>query len=84
MVSIINQYSLFISTLVILVVVAVFLFRKGIRLPEFIAFLVILAGVVLAWMVIRPTQTPLSGAATEVESRIGAGKPVLLEFQSPY
>jgi hypothetical protein len=84
MVSILNQYSLFALVILVLVAVGFFLFRKSRRLPEIIAFLVICGGLAVAWLVLRPTQTPLTGAAAEVEARIGAGKPVLLEFQSPY
>jgi hypothetical protein len=29
-------------------------------------------------------QTPLIGEAADVQAMIGKGKPVLLEFQSPY
>jgi peptidoglycan/LPS O-acetylase OafA/YrhL len=84
MAAVFNQYSLFLVVLVILAVVGVILFRKPPRLPELIAFFVILLGLVVAWFTLRPTQTPLSNAAEEVRARIGSGKPVLLEFQSPY
>jgi hypothetical protein len=84
MASAFNQYSLLLTAIGILTVAAFFLFRKGLRLQEVIAFLVIFAGLFVAWLALRPTQSPLSSAATEVQSRIGAGKPVLLEFQSPY
>ena len=82
--SVLNQYSLLLLIAVLLAVVAFFLFRKGLRLAEILAFSVIMAGLVAAWFMLRPTQTTLTGAAAEVEKRIGAGEPVLLEFQSPY
>jgi uncharacterized membrane protein len=84
MASILNQYSLLLILIAFLALVAFFLFRKGIRIQETLAFLVIFAGLAAAWMALRPTQTPLSNAAANVQARIGAGKPVLLEFQSPY
>lgn len=84
MASMFNQYSLFLSLIAILTLVAFLLFRKGIRIREIIAFLVIFAGLAAAWMALRPTQTPLSDAASDVQARIGAGRQVLLEFQSPY
>jgi len=84
MASAFNQYSLLLTAIGILTLAAFFLFRKGLRLQEIIALLMIFAGLIVAWLALRPTQTPLSSAATEVHSRIGAGKPVLLEFQSPY
>jgi len=84
MASMFNQYSLILILIAILAVVAFLLFRKGIRIQEIIAFLVIFAGLAVAWMALRPTQTPLSDAASNVQARIGAGRSVLLEFQSPY
>ena len=84
MASMLNQYSIILILIAILAGLAFFLFRKGIRIQEIIAFLVIFAGLAAAWMVLRPTQTPLTDAASGVQARIGAGKPVLLEFQSPY
>ena len=84
MASILNQYSLLLILIALLALVAFFLFRKGIRIQEILAFFVIFAGLAVAWMALRPTQTQLSDAAANVQARIGAGKPVLLEFQSPY
>lgn len=84
MASFFNQYSLFLILIAFLALLAFLLFRKGIRLQEIIAFIVIFAGLAVAWVALRPTQTPLSEAASDVQARIGAGKPVLLEFQSPY
>jgi hypothetical protein len=84
MTSAINQYSLFLILIAFLALVAFLLFRKGIRIQEIIAFSVIFAGLAVAWLALRPTQTPLSDAASDVQARIGAGRPVLLEFQSPY
>jgi hypothetical protein len=51
---------------------------------DFLAFGVIVAGFVAVWVVLHPVQTPLMGDAKKVQAMIGAGKPVLLEFQSPY
>lgn len=84
MASLFNQYSLFLILVAFLALLAFLLFRKGIRIQEIIAFIVIFAGLAVAWMALRPTQTPLSEAASDVQARIGAGRPVLLEFQSPY
>lgn len=84
MASLFNQYSLFLILVAFLALLAFLLFRKGIRIQEIIAFIVIFAGLAVAWVALRPTQTPLSEAASDVQARIGAGRPVLLEFQSPY
>ncbi len=51
---------------------------------DFIAFGAIVAGLVVTWIILHPRQTPLMADAKAVQQMIGAGKPVLLEFQSPY
>lgn len=51
---------------------------------DYLAFGVIVAGLVIAWTILHPRQTLLMDDAKEVQAMIGTGKPVLLEFQSPY
>ena len=45
---------------------------------------VIVTGLVVAWAALHPRPTLLMDDAKEVQAMIGTGKPVLLEFQSPY
>ena len=79
-----NQYSLvFIAAAIILIAVIVVLGRKP-RWQDTLALAVIVAGLVAAWILLHPVQTPLMDDAKMVQSMIGQGKPVLLEFQSPY
>ncbi len=56
--------------------------RPGIR--DFLSFGVIVAGLLVAWLILHPRQTALMNDAKAVQAAIGAGTPVLLEFQSPY
>ena len=51
---------------------------------DFVAFGVIVAGLLTAWIILHPRQTPLMNDAKAVKAMIGAGTPVLLELQSPY
>jgi hypothetical protein len=51
---------------------------------DYLAFSVIVFGLVIAWTILHPRQTPLMDDAKKVQAMIGTGKPVLLEFQSPY
>jgi hypothetical protein len=51
---------------------------------DYLAFGVIVTGLVVAWAVLHPRATLLMDDAKQVQAMIGAGKPVLLEFQSPY
>ncbi len=54
------------------------------KLKDFIAFGVIVGGLFVSWVILHPRQTPLMNDAKAVKAMIGTGKPVLLEFQSPY
>ncbi len=67
-----------------MVIVGFVLFRNKPRIPEVAAFLGIFIGLTALYFYIRPVQTELVGEAAEVQSMIGQGVPVLLEFQSPY
>lgn len=51
---------------------------------DYLAFGVIVGGLVAAWTILHPRQTLLMDDAKDVQAMIGAGRPVLLEFQSPY
>lgn len=65
-------------------VAAVVLLSNKPRWREYLAFGVIVAGLIVAWAVLHPRQTLLMDDAKNVQAMIGTGKPVLLEFQSPY
>jgi len=80
----INQYSALWIAAILLLVVAGFLFRHKPGALDFLALGVIVAGLGTAWVVLHPTQTPLMEDAQKIQAMIGQGKPVLLEFQSPY
>ncbi len=54
------------------------------RWTDFLSFGVIVAALVATWIILHPRQTPLPADAKAVQQMIGAGTPVLLEFQSPY
>jgi hypothetical protein len=81
---ILNQYSaLWIAGAFVLLVVLV-IFRHKPTTGEFVALGVMILGLVAAWSLLHPRQTPLMEDAKSVQAMIGQGKPVLLEFQSPY
>ena len=80
----VNQYSLlWIAGAFVLLMVLVF-FRQKPKISDFVALGVVIIGMVLAWVTLHPRQTPLMDDAKMVQEMIGQGKPVLLEFQSPY
>jgi 4-hydroxybenzoate polyprenyltransferase len=80
----INQYSFVIISLLLLISAGFLLLRRQPKLKNYLAFCVIIIGIIAAWMIIHPRQTPFMNNAQAVQKLIGAGKPVLLEFQSPY
>lgn len=85
MTQIFNQYSSLWMAAILVVVVAVALFRHHRpSLRDFLALGALVAGLFTAWLMLRPVQTPLMEDAQKVQASIGQGKPVLLEFQSPY
>ena len=79
-----GPYSFVVLELILAVVVGLVLLTNKPRWKDYLAFSVIVAGLSTAWIVLHPRQTPLMEAANSVQEMIGAGTPVLLEFQSPY
>ncbi len=81
---ILNQYSFLILAVLLSLAAGSFLLRNNPTWRDFLAFGVIVAALVASWVVLHPVQTPLMEDAQKAQSLIGAGTPVLLEFQSPY
>jgi thiol-disulfide isomerase/thioredoxin len=79
-----NQYSLLIVSLGLIVVAGLILLTNKPKWNDYLAFGVIVVGLFVTWNVLRPRETPLMDNARTVTALIGAGTPVLLEFQSPY
>jgi hypothetical protein len=79
-----NHYSFLWIALGLTIVAGLVLLTNKPRLRDFVSFGVIVAGLLAAWLILRPQQTPLMNDARMVQAAIGAGTPVLLEFQSPY
>jgi hypothetical protein len=79
-----NQYSAVFIAAALLLIAIIFIFSRKPRWQETLALGVIVAGLVTAWIILHPVQTPLMEDAKKVQGMIGQGKPVLLEFQSPY
>ncbi len=80
-----NQYSfVFFASAIFLIIALILLTRARPRWQELLSLAVIAASLLTAWVVLHPVQTPLMEDAKKVQAMIGQGKPVLLEFQSPY
>jgi hypothetical protein len=80
-----QPYSLVIAAGGLLIVVGfVLLGNKKPRLVDWLAFGGITLALSIAWLAVRPVERNLTGDAASVQKMIGAGKPVMLEFQSPF
>lgn len=66
------------------IIAALVLLTRGPKWNDYLAFAIIVTGLASAWFTLHPRQTPLLEDAGNVQAMIGAGQPVLLEFQSPY
>jgi hypothetical protein len=80
----IREYSVLIISIGLVVAAGLMLLTNKPKFRDFLAFGVIVVGLVTAWGILHPRQTPLMDDAKAVRAMIGSGKPVLLEFQSPY
>ncbi len=78
-----NQNSFVVFAVVLWLGLAVFLLRDGVETNDVIALAALAAGLGLAFWFLRPGPSTLD-ETEQVMARIGAGKPVLLEFQSNY
>ena len=83
MAALINQHSFLFAAVAALVLVSTVLFRDGARPSDWFALGALGAGLALAYGLLRPGP-PTQSQIQAVDSLIGAGQPVLLEFQSPY
>ncbi len=79
-----NHYSFLWMALGLTVVAGLVLLTHKPGPREFISFAAIVVAVLVAWTVLHPRQTPQVTDAKSVQALIGSGKPVLLDFQSPY
>ncbi len=79
-----NLYSFIIVAVLLALVAGIVLLRNKPNWRDFLAFGAIVGGLIAAWLILHPVQTPLMEETKKVQALIGAGKPVLLHFQSPY
>ena len=77
-------YSFLFISIGFVIVVGIILLTNKPKWNDYTAFLVIVLGLIIAWGIIHPRPSVLRSGAQEVQNLIGAGTPVLLEFQSPY
>jgi hypothetical protein len=79
-----REYSFPIVAVILAIAAGFMLLANKPKLSDYLAFGVIVASLVAAWVILHPRQTPLMDDAKTVQALIGTGTPVLLEFQSPF
>jgi hypothetical protein len=79
----INQHSFTIIAAASLAILAYWLLRTGLQTRDVLALAALALGLGIAYLLFNPGASSESDSEV-VMSRIGAGTPVLLEFQSPY
>ncbi len=78
-----NQYSLTIASLGMLILAIISLARIGAKWYAYLGVALLSVVLIVTWFFVRPRSSDLA-SLTAVQSQIGSGTPVLLEFQSPY
>ncbi|HEY6073215.1 MAG TPA: thioredoxin family protein [Anaerolineales bacterium] len=84
MILFLNQYSFVLLAIGLILMAGLVLLTRKPRWNDYLAFAVLTIGLFGAWVILHPRQTPLMDDARMVREMIGAGTPVLLEYQSPY
>jgi len=79
-----REYSFVLIALGLVIAAGFILLTNKPKWNDYLAFSVIVIGLFAAWVILHPRQSPLMDDAKKVREMIGAGTPVLLEFQSPY
>jgi len=79
-----NQYSYIWIVGLLVSILGLLFYRHGSKWLACLMLCSIGFGLILAWLGLHPRQTKLLSGAAQVRASIGSGKPVLLEFQSPY
>ena len=79
----INHYSMVMSFIFVLAVVAFFLLRDGATTKDFYILAMVAGLLVFAWTVLRPA-TDTTETVSQLQVEIGQGQPILLELQSPF
>lgn len=80
-----NQFSFLLVGIFLLMVAAILLKgrQRGLHAREVRILLVLAAAIGLGWLVFSPKNST-AFSAQQLHAQIGQGKPVLIEFQSPY
>jgi uncharacterized membrane protein len=79
----VNQYSFTMVAGTLIILFSILIFRGGVGQREIIALVALIIGFMVAYWFFNPGESS-TGGGERTKAAIGSGKPVLLEFQSPY
>ncbi len=79
----VNQHSFLLAATAAVLLLAALLLRDGVRGTDLLALGSLCLGLALAYALAAPGGSTIDEAAA-VRARLGAGKALLVEFQSPY
>lgn len=81
--SFINQHSFTLTVLFVETVLAILLFRDGIRALDVVALAAIATAFAISWLMLRPGASTMTDVDA-VEAALESSGPTLLEVQSEY
>lgn len=79
----INQHSFTLAAVAAVLILAALLLHDGVRVNDLIALGALIAGLAFAYVLFRPAASSSTDSG-RIDALMHTGKPVLLEFQSPY
>lgn len=79
----VNQHSFILTAILVLCIVAIVLFRDGVKALDFVALIAVASTFCFSWLLFRPGPSTFA-VVDSVEKALESGKPTLLEFQSNY
>lgn len=79
----INHYSMIWSGIFVLGLIAFFLLRDGFKVSDALILAVVLVGLGVGWLILRPARGT-EASAPQMLAEVGQGQAVLLELQSPF
>ena len=79
----VNQHSFILAAVAAVLILALVLLHDGVRVNDLLALGALIAGLAFAYFLFRPSPSSSTNSRS-IEALMHTGKPVLLEFQSPY
>ena len=79
----VNQHSFLLTVAAVFLITAILLLRDGVKMADVLALAALAIGAWGAPALLKPGPSTLT-EADAIRAQVGAGRPVVVEFQSPY